>query len=399
MNMAISGKLDLSDAPVVDAHCHAFNKADLFANEPTGWLDRLTLMSMCLNSSYDSDNSLINLVPEMSRNTLLTMAAKRWLAPFLKCTPEEVVKCRSVAIKKDPEKYIKSLLADQNIIGLFVDDGYPLPKIASEDFEKLISVAVHKVVRIEPLIQEAQQKTDNWVDFEACYISLLKQEAADSRTIAFKSVIAYRTGLDVGQPERSQVLESFSAWKANNWVDDRSISKPARDHLFHAALKVAGEMNLPFHIHTGGGDPDVLLPFARPSLLMPLLKQYMSHPIVMIHAGYPWLGESAFLASIFPCAYIELSVLTPWSTLYIERALEQLLGSVPTNKLFHGSDQSAEPEIHWLAAKQTKDALSRVLNRAIERDMLSLSEAKRIGIGVLSQNALKLHGLADKATI
>jgi hypothetical protein len=31
----------------------------------------------------------------------------------------------------------------------------------------------------------------------------------------------------------------------------------------------------------------------------------------------------------------------------------------------------------------------------MDRDMLTLTEAKRIGIGILSQNALKLHGLDD----
>ena len=64
---------------------------------------------------------------------------------------------------------------------------------------------------------------------------------------------------------------------------------------------------------------------------MPLLNRYMSQPIVLIHCGYPWIEETAFLASIFPRAYVELSVMTPWSTLYIDRALELFLGSVPAN--------------------------------------------------------------------
>lgn len=395
MNAIAKGNLDLSDAAVIDAHCHGFDKESLLSADPAGWLDRLTLMGMCLGTSNSVDKKLIKLIPEMTRNTLLALATQRWLAPFFNCTPEEVAEHRRAAMEKDPEAYIKRLLLDQNVIGLFVDDGYPQPKIAPEDFEDLSGVPVHRVVRIEPLILSARQETDNWKDFKSLYVTLLKQEAADIRTIAFKSIIAYRTGLDVAQPDRPQVLKSFLDWKASDWQEDRPISKPVRDHLLHVALGIAGDLKLPFHIHTGGGDPDVLLPYARPSLMMPLLKQYMSQPIVLIHCGYPWIEEAAFLASIFPRTYLELSVMTPWSTLYIDRALELLLGSVPANKLFHGSDEASEPELFWLAAKQTKAALSRVLNRAMDRDMLTLAEAKRIGIGILSQNALKLHGLAD----
>ena len=127
--------------------------------------------------------------------------------------------------------------------------------------------------------------------------------------------------------------------------------------------------------------------------MMPLLKRYMSQPVVLIHCGYPWMEETAFLAAIFPQAYVELSVMTPWSTLYIDRALELFLGSVPANKLFHGSDEASEPELIWLAARQTKGALNRVLGRAVDLDMLSLDDAGSIGRGILSQNALKLHGL------
>ena len=391
--MTAEKNLDFSSAEVVDAHCHGFERKDLLEADPAGWLDRMTLMGMCLGSSDSADKELIHLVPEMTRNTLFTMAARRWLATFFGCPQEEVSKHRQAALEKDPAGYIKRLLSDQNVIGLFVDDGYPQPGIAPEDFAALTGTPVHRVVRIEPLILTAIQDTGNLTDFENRYVELLEQAAADPKTIAFKTIIAYRTGLDVEQPERAQVETSYVAWKASGWRKDRAISKPVRDHLLHVAMGIANDAGLPVHIHTGGGDPDVLLRYARPSLLMPLLNRYMSQPIVLIHCGYPWIEETAFLASIFPRAYVELSVMTPWSTLYIDRALELFLGSVPANKLFHGSDEASEPELIWLAARQTRAALKRVLGRAVDLDMLSLEDADRIGRGILSQNALTLHGL------
>lgn len=391
--MTAEKNLDFSAAAVVDAHCHGFNRKDVVEADPAGWLDRLTLMGMCLGSSNSADKELIRLVPEMTRNTLFTIAAQRWLANFFNCPPEAVAQQRKAALKEDPAGYINRLLSDQNVIGLFVDDGYPQPGIAPEDFEALTGTPVHRVVRIEPLILSAIQDTDNLTDFEGRYVELLKQAASDPRTIAFKTIIAYRTGLDVEKPERAQIQKSYIDWKAGGWREDRVLSKPVRDHLLHVAMGIASDVKLPVHIHTGGGDPDVLLRYARPSLLMPLLNRYMSQPVVLIHGGYPWIEETAFLASIFPRAYVELSVMTPWSTLYIDRAMELFLGSVPANKLFHGSDEASEPELIWLAARQTKDALKRVLGRAVELDMLSVEDADRIGRGILSRNALELHGL------
>ncbi len=385
--------LDFRDAAVVDAHCHGFSQKHVLEADPSGWLDRLTLMGMCLGSSNSVDKELIHLVPEMTRSTLLTIAAQRWLAAFFKCTPEAVPAQRQAALQADPAGYIKRLLSDQNVVGLFVDEGYPQPRVAPEDFEALTGTPVHRVVRIEPLILSAIQDTDNLADFEERYVQLLKQAAIDPRTVAFKTIIAYRTGLDVEQPDPAQVPKSFLEWKASGWKEDRAVSKPVRDHLLHVALGVANDVKMPFHIHTGGGDPDVLLHYARPSLLKPLLSRYISHPVVLIHCGYPWMEEAAFLAAIFPRAYVELSVMTPWSTLYIDRALELFLGSVPANKLFHGSDEASEPELIWLAARQTKAALKRVLGRAVDFDMLSIEDADRIGKGVLSRNALALHGL------
>ena len=126
--MTAEKNLDFSTASVVDAHCHGFRRKDLLEADPAGWLDRMTLMGMCLGSSDSADKELIHLVPEMTRNTLFTIAARRWLAKFFDCPPEEVAKHRQAALEKDPAGYIKRLLSDQNLIGLFVDDGYPNPR-------------------------------------------------------------------------------------------------------------------------------------------------------------------------------------------------------------------------------------------------------------------------------
>jgi len=147
------------------------------------------------------------------------------------------------------------------------------------------------------------------------------------------------------------------------------------------------------HLHCGGGDPDIVLGHVRPQDVFSLLHDYMDQPIVLIHGGYPWMAEAAYIASILPFVYIDLSEFLPWAALGIDRELEMLLGVVPTGKLLYGSDESSEPEVFWLSARLAREALERVLGRAVESDFLTVAEAEGIGRGVLGGNTMRLHSL------
>lgn len=384
--------IDLSDAPVVDAHCHGFSAETLAASDAAHWLDRVTLMGMCFGSSAQVDKRLAGYLPEMTQSTLLAKAARRWLAEALGCGQSDLDQVRAKNIAQNAGKYASDLLAQENLTGLFIDEGYPQPGIPLADIQDTAGATVYRVARIEPLIEKAKKQTRGFEDFLGRYRELLEQAAEEPNTLAFKSIIAYRTGLDIEEPDRDHVEGSFQAWKESGWQENREVSKPVRDHLLNIALDLAHEREMPFHIHTGGGDPDVLLRYANPALLERLIKNRMGQPLVLIHAGYPWLGETAYLASIYPLVYVDISVVSPWTVLHLDSALEFFLGSFPTQKLFHGSDAVAEPEIIWLAARLTRRALQRVLGRAVEQDLIDQDEAQHIGRCVLAKNVLKLHG-------
>jgi len=77
----------------------------------------------------------------------------------------------------------------------------------------------------------------------------------------------------------------------------------------------------------------------------------------------------------------------------IDGPLETLLGATPTGKLLYGSDEASEPEVFWVSARMTRAALERVLGLAVERDHLTVSEAERLGRGVMAENSKRLHGI------
>jgi predicted TIM-barrel fold metal-dependent hydrolase len=252
---------------------------------------------------------------------------------------------------------------------------------------------VHRVVRLEQVIVEERERAASYDELERAVGDRLEDAASDPRTVAFKSIIAYRTGLDVGTPTAAEASRAFARWRANGWPETRQDAKPVRDRLLHATGDVAARRGLALHIHTGDGDPDIDLARARPSFLFPFLRQRRDQPIVLIHGGHPWSHEAGYIASVLPGVHVDLSVLIPWSGWTVERHLSDLIGSVPTAKLLYGSDQASEPEVFWIAARLARRALERVLGAAVESDYLVLEEAERIGHGILAENTRALHGI------
>jgi predicted TIM-barrel fold metal-dependent hydrolase len=136
-----------------------------------------------------------------------------------------------------------------------------------------------------------------------------------------------------------------------------------------------------------------VLAFARPKDLFPFLDHHRDYPIVLIHGGWPWLEEGAYVASILPRVYLDTSINTAWASLIMDQKLEAVLGIAPTAKVMYGSDESTEPELAWISAVMAREALERVLGAAVDRRWMTESDAVRVGRGVLGGNCARLHGL------
>ncbi len=387
--------VDLTGSAVVDNHCHGFRIDDLLALDADGWEDRLTMMGMCFLSSGQSDERLGRQVTSLRDDTLFAVTARRWLARYFGVEPTSgaVSRARAAAFAADPQSHVARLMADQRIEAVIADDGFPQPTVERAQFEEALGVPVHRVARIEPMIVALQQADLGWSDFEARFEDLLDEAAADPHLVGYKSIIAYRTGLDVRDPSVAAAAAAYDAWRASGWPKDRGPGKIVRDYLLRATLRACRRHDRVMHLHCGGGDPDIVLAHVRPTDVYRLLHDHMDQPIILIHGGYPWLAEAAYIASILPFVYLDLSEFLPWASLGADRELEMLLGAVPAGKLLYGSDEASEPEVFWVSARLAREALERVLGAAVERDLLGPEEALRIGRGVLGGNTRRLHGL------
>jgi hypothetical protein len=382
--------IDLADAPVVDAHCHPWRNEDVLAADPSGFEDRVTITGTMLGTAGRAAE-----LRHLTETTPLALAMRRRLAERLGCEPtrDAVAAARRAALERDARGYIETLLRDAGVTALVYDEGYPQPTIPLDEFAAACGVRVHRVARIEPFIVRLREQASTYDELEETFVATLEGECADPELVAFKSVIAYRTGLDVGDPTRADCRAGFQAWRASGFAEPREHAKPVRDALLRRTLEVCRRNDRPLHIHCGGGDPDVVLGHARPQDLYPLLAAHSAQPIVLIHSGWPWVEEAAYIASIQPHVHLDVSLLTPWTSLALDQKLEVLLGAAPPAKVMHGSDEAGEPEVIWLAAHVAREALGRVLGLAVERRWLDAAEARGIGEGVLARNVRTLHGL------
>ena len=388
-------KVDLTGADVVDAHCHPFRSQDLLDRDPNAFETRCMYLGTALISSNHANLDLASFVEELTETTLFGLALRRWLAVHLGCEPtkDAVVEARRAALTADPPGYVRDLLASERVVAVVADEGYPQPTIPREDFEAALGgVPVHRVGRIEPWIVQAREEQS----FDAAvqrFEETVHAGGNDPRLIGFKTIIAYRTGLDVTDPSSSEAAAAFERWRRDGWRETREHAKPVRDFLLRRAFALAKEHDRPFHVHVGGGDPDVNLAHAKPQDVFSFFVEHQDIPIVMIHAGYPWVAEATYVASVLPNVYLDISELVPWGWGQIDWSLEMILGAVPGAKVFHGSDESSEPEMFPTSARLVREALERVLGAFIDRDFLSAADAGSIGRGVLADNVRRLHGI------
>jgi predicted TIM-barrel fold metal-dependent hydrolase len=389
--------VDLSGAEIVDNHCHGLLAGELLKADPATFEARLTLTGQAYLTSNQDDPDVWRSIEALVENNAFSLISRRWLCEFLRCAedPASLAHARDTVLRADPAGYTRRLLADQNIVELVADEGYTHMPVGGAELERLVAIPVRRVARIESFIDDLKAREDlrNLDDFADALRQRLDQAAADRRTIALKSVIAYRTGLDITEPARSEAASAFRRWRAAEWADSRADSKPARDYLLHLAMQVIERHDIALHIHCGDGDPDVVFGHSRPQDLFDFLKRYHRQPIVLMHAGHPWSEEAAYIASVLPHVYVDLSVLIPWASLGIESYLTKLIGMMPSSKLLYSSDQVYEPELFWLPARFARRALERALSAAADAEYLTPAAAQAIGRGILAGNTRRVHGL------
>jgi hypothetical protein len=313
------------------------------------------------------------------------------LARFLDVAPDwaAVTAARNAAAQSDYAGWTARLFQDVGLDTLCVDEGGALPRITLAELGAIAPVRLRRVARADNFIRDLLPQSDDWTEFFRNYQEQLDLAIRDG-AIAFKSVIAYRTGLDVEPVSESAARRDF---EAHRLAPERE-QKVFRDFLLCHTLDVARERGVWLHVHAAVGDPDIIYERANPARLYPLLhsQRFRTNRVVLIHGGWPWVGEAAAMVAILPNVYLDLSEGALYGMPNMRQRIMEALEACPYSKVLYGAD-GALPEALWIGAKRFKRALAQVLDELSEENFCSPAQAQDAARMILHDNAARLYGL------
>ena len=393
--------LDFSDLSVVDVHCHPYSRADNLSADD--WVDAVSFgggsPEYLQAGGIKVDAAALEGLQRVKRDTLYFRYMLRRLAEYfqVEATVAAVVAARNRAIKDDGyANYAHNLHRAGKIDALIVDDGHPLPPVNLERFRAEIGVDVLPIFRIEVLIQQLLDEDSVWPEFQRAFDEGIAAALSEGAYVGLKSIIAYRTGLDIDPRSRSadQGMVALDKIRRARGRSGDAI-KNLRDHLFCRAIELCIEFDAPFQVHTGMGDWEVHLEACRPALLMELLRYpaYRACKFLLVHSGYPYHAEAGYIANVLPNIWCDLSEGLPFAGNAAARIIAEVLEMAPLSRVCYGSDTYGSPEPFYTSAMLGKQALAQAMQQLINDGFMSEAEAREAANMILSDNARELYGL------
>lgn len=298
---------------------------------------------------------------------------------------EDILGQRVEWLRSNPQLLHKRCF--EGVHALLVDDGLADPRkvYPFDSHDEYLQAPSKRIVRIETVAERIMQrllrdaKDDDlgrpkflpnvWTDFTDDFERDLQDAVRDHDVAGFKTVVCYRTGLDV-EPDYEVAARAvghpFERY-VKSAVRKRSYrieKKPLNDYIVLRALEILSEktphsdsLAKPMQFHVGLGDNDIDLLEANPAYLQKLIEAYPSVPFVLLHAGYPFTKEAGYLTAVYRHVYLDVGEVFPMVSRDGQLSiLREALHLAPGSKLLYSSDGHWFPESFYLAHLQFREA-------------------------------------------
>ena len=223
------------------------------------------------------------------------------------------------------------------------------------------------------------------------YLALLDRIFARARkagAVCLKTTLAYQRPLRFEKVPRERAERAFGKPRRELAPED---VRAYEDFVMWRLCELSAKHELPFQIHTGHARVDG----SNPMLLIDLIAENPKTKFILFHGGYPWISETAAVASQntrvrgAKNVWVESVWLPTISYSAAKRAYHEYLDTMPADKILWGADCTHAEGIYG-ATETTRRCLAEVLAERVDAGNLSLEDSKRIGRQVLRDNALKL---------
>jgi predicted TIM-barrel fold metal-dependent hydrolase len=240
----------------------------------------------------------------------------------------------------------------------------------------------------ELLAQSVSGSASTLVDYLNALDAAFDQ-AKKRRAAGVKSMLAYRRPLAHVHPLKEEAGRLFKRKTLS-----KGETKIFQDFMAHAVAERAGVFGFPYQVHVGYGSwQGNITRQANPLLLNPLIEAHRQTQFVLLHGGYPFIGEMGTLAKNHPNVYIECGWLAYIAPVAYRWALREWLDSVPANKLLAFSADCLHIEQTYGTLLLTRRLLAQMLAEKIEKDDWNETMAKSVVERLLYRNAAELYQL------
>ncbi len=375
---------DWQAIPAIDHHCHPLRR----------WPFQLSAVELRASFTEALDPQLAeHHVP----NTVAYQDAIRRIAGELDCEPSEsaVLAYRNAA---DQAGYPRRLMARTATAVMLVDNGFATAEsFTLPEQEQAIGIRQRQIIRLETLAENLIHYANDPREWFDAVRAALRADVGGG-AVGIKTICAYRATLKLEPVDTDALGVAFSATRLRAQRGEHPrLSGSALCHalLFEAAQECR-ELDVPLQVHCGFGDPDEDLAETSPIGLRPLFTDpaYRGLRVALLHC-YPYHREAAYLCSVFPDVYMDLSLTIPFAGLEGGRAMREALGLCPTTKLLYASDASRYPEVFLVAAAAHREALADALGELVDRGIMDTITAANAGHQVLAENARRIYKLTE----
>jgi predicted TIM-barrel fold metal-dependent hydrolase len=253
------------------------------------------------------------------------------------------------------------------------------------------------------MIEDLEQKFNRPVRSLDRLVDLLDAQFdrwRDEGRVALKIADAYRRDIlyeDSSREEADAVFRRIFALRRITSIQETLSfreGRPFENYMTHRVLERAEERDIPVIIHTGyQAFTNNDLNCSRPGLLVNLIMKFPRLRFHILHSGYPWIGEAASLAKMYPNVTLDLA----WTQVVVpagaREGLTHILDMVPLNKIHVFGGDHLFPESVPGALESARENVAHVLAEKIENGRLTETRAIEIAHKIFHRNAERIFGL------
>jgi predicted TIM-barrel fold metal-dependent hydrolase len=327
----------------------------------------------------------------------LGFAVRRWCAPVLDLEPRaratDYVQRR---IELGNAEASRRLLTAARVGTWLVDTGYQSDAVTTVgELAQQSGTPALEIARLESIAEQLAGSSGGAGRFAEELTAAVQQAATTA--VGFKSIAAYRGGLDFA-PARPRRADIEAA--AGSWLRQLESGGPARledQVLIRHGIWSALDTGLPLQLHTGYGDTDSRLHRADPALLHDFLleSEHTATPVMLLHC-YPYHRQAAAMAALFPHVYMDVGVALNHVGARSAVVLAEALELTPFHKMLYSSDAFGLAELHYLGATGFRRDLAHLTGELVAGGAWSASDAARVSEMIGAGNAVRVYRLSDR---